>query len=103
MQERSTATPKIVREGTLTTEYIRAHQQCEVLSPGENKNTNGKRIPEIIREAQITGKKARKLNRKKAKLQEATVDTERGVNQYQVQFKTFFNLYLNHSIISNEK
>jgi hypothetical protein len=31
------------------------------------------------------------------------VDTERGVNQYQVQFKNFFNLYLNHSIISNEK
>jgi hypothetical protein len=31
------------------------------------------------------------------------VDTQRGVNQYQVQFKTFFNLYLNHSIISNEK
>jgi hypothetical protein len=31
------------------------------------------------------------------------VDTERGLNQYQVQFKTFFNLYLNHSIISNEK
>jgi hypothetical protein len=30
------------------------------------------------------------------------VDTERGVNQYQVQFKNFFNLYLNHSIISNE-
>jgi hypothetical protein len=31
------------------------------------------------------------------------VDTERGVNQYQVQFKTFSNLYLNHSIIYNEK
>jgi hypothetical protein len=31
------------------------------------------------------------------------VDTERGVNQYQVQFKTFFNLYLNHSTISNEQ
>jgi hypothetical protein len=72
MQERSIATPEIVREGTLTTESVRVHQQCEVLSPGENKNTNGKRIPEIIREAQITGKKARKLNRKKAKLQEAT-------------------------------
>jgi hypothetical protein len=26
-----------------------------------------------------------------------------GVNQYQVQFKTFFNLYLNHSTISNEQ
>jgi hypothetical protein len=31
------------------------------------------------------------------------VDTERGVNQYQLQFKNFFNLYLNHSTISNEK
>jgi hypothetical protein len=31
------------------------------------------------------------------------IDTERGVNRYQVQFKTFFNLYLNHSNISNEK
>jgi hypothetical protein len=31
------------------------------------------------------------------------VDTEKGVNQYQVQFKTFFNLYLNHSTISNEQ
>ena len=31
------------------------------------------------------------------------VDTKRGVNQYQVQFKMFFNLYLNHSIISNEQ
>jgi hypothetical protein len=35
--------------------------------------------------------------------QKSTVDTERGVNQYQVQFKTFFNLYLNHSIISNDQ
>jgi hypothetical protein len=33
-------------------------------------------------------------------------DTERGVNQYQVQFKNYFNLYFNqiiYSIISNEK
>jgi hypothetical protein len=29
-------------------------------------------------------------------LYEIVVDTERGVNQYQVEFKTFFNLYLNH-------
>jgi hypothetical protein len=46
------------------------HQQCEFISPGENKNTKGKRIPEIIRESRVTGKKDRKLNRKKAKLQE---------------------------------
>jgi hypothetical protein len=31
------------------------------------------------------------------------VDTETRVNQYQVQFKKKINLYLNHSIISNEK
>jgi hypothetical protein len=36
-------------------------------------------------------------------LERNPVDTERGVNQYQVQFKTFFNLYLNHSTISNEQ
>jgi hypothetical protein len=36
-------------------------------------------------------------------LNQLSVDTERGVNQYQVQFKTFFNLYLNHSTISNEQ
>jgi hypothetical protein len=75
MQERSIATPEIVREGTLTSESVRAHQQCEVTLLGEDKNKNGKRIPEIVREAQITGKKARKINKKKAKLeklQEAT-------------------------------
>jgi hypothetical protein len=32
-----------------------------------------------------------------------SVDTERGVNKYQVQFKTYFNLCLNHSTIFNEK
>jgi transposase InsO family protein len=37
------------------------------------------------------------------KILETVVDTEMGLNQYQVQFKTFFNLYLNHSTISNEQ
>ena len=35
MKEISIATPKIVREGTLTLESVRVHQQCEVLSIGE--------------------------------------------------------------------
>jgi hypothetical protein len=42
---------------------------------GEDKNKNGKRIPETVRENQITQKKARKINKKKAKfekIQEAT-------------------------------
>jgi hypothetical protein len=50
MQERSIATPEIEREGTLTTESVRAHQQCKVTLLGEDKNKNGKRIPEIVRE-----------------------------------------------------
>jgi hypothetical protein len=42
---------------------------------GEDKNKNGKRILETVRETQITGKKERKINNKKSKLgklQEAT-------------------------------
>jgi hypothetical protein len=48
---------------------LEAHQQCEVTTPGEDKNTNGKRNPETIRETHITGKKARNLSKKKAKLE----------------------------------
>jgi hypothetical protein len=40
-------------------------QQCEVTMIRENKNKNGKRNPET----QITGKKVRKLSKKKAKLE----------------------------------
>jgi hypothetical protein len=76
VQEKSIATPEIVREGTLTSESIRACQQCGVLSLGENKNTNGKRIPKIVIEAKITGKKARKLNKKKSKLEKLQEPTE---------------------------
>jgi hypothetical protein len=36
---------------------------------GEDKNRNGKRNPKIVREIQITGKKARKLSKKKSKLE----------------------------------
>ena len=65
----------MLRKGILTSESLREPQQCEATTLGEDKNKNGKRIPETIRETQITGKKARKLNKKKAKLeklQEAT-------------------------------
>jgi hypothetical protein len=54
---------------------LEAHQQCEVTTPGEDKNKNGKRNLEIVRETHITGKKSRKLGKKKAKfekLQEVT-------------------------------
>ena len=67
MQERIMSTQEVLREGILTLNPLRAHQQCEVTTLGEDKNKNGKRNPET----QITGKNARNLNRKKSKLQEA--------------------------------
>jgi hypothetical protein len=36
---------------------------------GEDKNKNGKRIPETVKETQIIGKKERKLNKNKEKLE----------------------------------
>jgi hypothetical protein len=69
IQERSVPTQEVLRKGILTSEPLRVPQQCEATTLGEDKNKNGKRIPETVKETQITGKKARKLNKKKAKLE----------------------------------
>jgi hypothetical protein len=76
MQEESISTQESVREGILTLNPLRVHQQREVTSIGEDKNKNGKRNPEIVRETQITGKKARKISKKKAKLEKLQEVTE---------------------------
>jgi hypothetical protein len=65
IQERSVSTLEIVREEVLPLNPLKDPQQCEVTTLREDKNKNGKRNPEI----QITGKKARKLSKKKAKLE----------------------------------
>jgi hypothetical protein len=36
---------------------------------GEDKNKNEKRIPKIVKESKIIGKKARNINKNKAKLE----------------------------------
>ena len=69
IQERSVSTQEVLRKGILTSEPLRVPQQCEGTTLGEDKNTNGKRILEIVKETQITGNKARKFNKKKAKLE----------------------------------
>ena len=69
MQERSMSTQEVLRKGILTLESLRAPQQCEATTLGGDMNKNGKRIPETVRETQITGKNARKLNKNKAKLE----------------------------------
>jgi hypothetical protein len=74
IQERRIPTQELIREGLLTSDPLREHHQCEVTTLGEDKNKNGKRNPETVRETQITGKKERKLSKKNdnmEKLQEA--------------------------------
>jgi hypothetical protein len=68
IKERSMSTQEVLRKWILTSDPLKAHQQCEVTTLGEYTNKNGKRIPEIVRETQIIGKKTRKINKKKAKL-----------------------------------
>jgi hypothetical protein len=50
IQERSMSTQEVLRKGILTLDPLRAPQQCEATALGENKNKNGKRILEIVRE-----------------------------------------------------
>jgi hypothetical protein len=50
--------------------------QCETTTLGEDKNKNGKRIQKIVKETHIIGKKARKLNKNKAKLEKIQEVTE---------------------------
>jgi hypothetical protein len=76
IQERSMPTQEMLRKGILTSESLRAPQQCKATTLGEDKNKNGKRILETVRETHIIGKKARKLNKNKAKLQKLQDVTE---------------------------
>jgi hypothetical protein len=69
IQERSMPTQEMLRKGILTSESSRIPQQCEATRLGEDKNENGKRIPETLKETQITGKKERKINKNKARLE----------------------------------
>jgi hypothetical protein len=49
IQERSMSTQEVLRKWILTLDPLRAPQQCEATTLGENKNKNRKRIPETIR------------------------------------------------------
>jgi hypothetical protein len=65
MQERRALTLEVIREEAFHLNPLKDPQQCEVAMLREYKNKNGKRNPVT----QITGKKARNLNKKKAKLE----------------------------------
>jgi hypothetical protein len=69
IQERNAPTQEVLRKGILTSEPLRVPQQYEATLLGEEKNKNGKRIPETVKETQIIGKKERNLNNNKAMLE----------------------------------
>jgi hypothetical protein len=52
IKERSVPTQEVIRKGILTLESLRETQQCEATTLGEDKNK--KRIPETVKETQIT-------------------------------------------------
>jgi hypothetical protein len=45
IQERSISTQEVLRGGILTSDSLKAPQQCEAIALKEDKNKNGKRIP----------------------------------------------------------
>ena len=63
VQESIAPTPE--REEVLPSNPMKDHPQCEFIMPRGYKNDNRKRKPVI----QITGKKARKLSKKREKLE----------------------------------
>jgi hypothetical protein len=65
MKERRIPTLELIREEVIPLNPTREHQQREATILREDKNNNGKRNPKT----HITGKKARKLSKKKAKLE----------------------------------
>jgi hypothetical protein len=65
MQEESMSTQDLVRKEVLPLNPLKEHQQCEVTTLRTDKNKNGKRNLKT----RVTGKKERKLNKKKSKLE----------------------------------
>ena len=60
-----TEVPTPARENVLLSDPTKQYHQCEVTMPKGDKNQNGKRNTET----KITGKKARKLSKKRAKIE----------------------------------
>ena len=69
IQEISIPTQEMLRNKILASKSLRTPQQCEATTLGEDKNKKEKRIPETVKEIQITGKNVRKFNKKKDKLE----------------------------------
>jgi hypothetical protein len=65
MQEKRAPSPEVIREEVFHSNPLKNLQQCKVTMLRADKNKNGKRNPVT----QITGKKARNISKKKAKLE----------------------------------
>jgi hypothetical protein len=90
VQENREHTPD--REEVSPLNPIKDHQQHEVTMPREDKNQNGKRNPVT----QITGKKARKLSKKKAKLEKLQEFLEKTSQKEGFQNLDLFGISVQH-------
>jgi hypothetical protein len=86
VQESREPTPE--REEVFLSNPSKDLQKCEVTMPRGDKNNNGKRKPLT----QITGKKARKLSKKKAKLEKLQEVPERTSQKGGLQHLNFVGI-----------
>jgi hypothetical protein len=84
MQEESKSIHEVIRKEVLPLNPLKVHQQHKATMLREDKNKNGKRNLEIVREAQIIINKARKLSKKKDKLENLQEVTENRWNISQI-------------------
>jgi hypothetical protein len=92
VQESRAPTPD--REEVFPLNPGKYHQQHEVTMPREDKNQNGKRNTET----KITGKKARKLSKKKAKIEKLQTTPERTAQKEGFQNLNFVGISVQHSM-----
>jgi hypothetical protein len=92
IQESRASTPN--REEVFPLNPMEDHQQREVTMPREDRNQHGKRNPET----QITGKKARNLSKKKAKLEKLQEALEKTSQKEGLQNLNFVGISEQHRL-----
>jgi hypothetical protein len=81
MKEKIIPTMELMREEVLYPNPLKEHRQCEVTMLREDTNKNGKRNLETL----VAGKKARKISKKKAKLEKLREVPEKNSQEIDLQ------------------
>jgi len=94
LSEQKSRTPIPEREEVLPLNLMKNPPQCEVIMPREDNNDNGKRKPVI----QITGKKTRKLIKKRGKLEKLQEALERTLQKEGFHNLNFVGTSIQHRL-----